>query len=530
MKKQIHKTSQRFAVILALMLCGASRSLFAARPVARWDVIPDQRVSGVFKAGVCAFHEDGVRVEFSVNGKKVFTAAAPSHNDRTGVWEYVFPLNTAGYADGEVTLGAVAVTLGAKAESYALPDLHLYANGHGSLSVKEVVWVDAQNGKDTAAGSQRAPLRTLQAAMKKVPVGGTVNLQPGIYPLGGLGGKDRKFWTTIQAAPGVKREDVQLSAGRPGANRLHFKGVTLFCDAEGGYAPIVSGENGATCCWLDDCVTMNKKGRWAANGRVFGNRMVGYVTGGITTELDDGPGCTLQRNHTVKKISSDVWTGSDCLVVNCTSEDVDPGKTGSHPDFHQSHAVDPGWVHDVILYNVSGYNCKSQGLFGVRLRDSAFVNIVFERHPDTTFYSQYSGPMENVIFAHITLINQTWLWREGYAPTDVRVFNNVFSSMGGYKTFDGTDGLFVSHNAFYATDRKGKPTGDYGLECVHVERSFVDEAARNYHLASGSAALTAGRPLQCVPADIDGKLYPAGARPCGAYAPLSALSKGTSQK
>jgi hypothetical protein len=40
----------------------------AARPVARWDVVPDQRVSGVFRAGVCAFHEDGVRVAFSLNG------------------------------------------------------------------------------------------------------------------------------------------------------------------------------------------------------------------------------------------------------------------------------------------------------------------------------------------------------------------------------------------------------------------------------------------------------------------------------
>ena len=37
-------------------------SLFAARPVARWDVVPHQRVTGVFKAGVVAFHEKGVKV------------------------------------------------------------------------------------------------------------------------------------------------------------------------------------------------------------------------------------------------------------------------------------------------------------------------------------------------------------------------------------------------------------------------------------------------------------------------------------
>ena len=45
----------------------------AARPVARWDVVPYQRIDGVFKAGVVAFHDEGVKVVFDVAGKK-FTA------------------------------------------------------------------------------------------------------------------------------------------------------------------------------------------------------------------------------------------------------------------------------------------------------------------------------------------------------------------------------------------------------------------------------------------------------------------------
>lgn len=59
----------------------------AARPVARWDVVPYQRIDGVFNAGVVAFHEDGVKVVFEVAGKK-FTADAPKLNNRTGVWEF----------------------------------------------------------------------------------------------------------------------------------------------------------------------------------------------------------------------------------------------------------------------------------------------------------------------------------------------------------------------------------------------------------------------------------------------------------
>ena len=89
---------------------------FAARPVARWDVIPDQRVSGIFRAGVCAFHEDGVSVEFRVNGDIAYVTEKPTLNPRTGVWEYVFPVNTALLPDGPVTLGARAFTLAASPE------------------------------------------------------------------------------------------------------------------------------------------------------------------------------------------------------------------------------------------------------------------------------------------------------------------------------------------------------------------------------------------------------------------------------
>ena len=42
---------------------------------------------------------------------------------------------------------------------------------------------------------------------------------------------------------------------------------------------------------------------------------------------------------------------------------------------------------------------------------------------NSDFLTQYSGPMENVLFAHVTLVNQTWAWRSSYAPVDVRVYN-----------------------------------------------------------------------------------------------------------
>lgn len=496
-------------IVLALFAC-AFVSAEAARPVARWDVVPSQRVTGVFKAGVVAFHEKGVKVEFDVAGKK-FVAENPKLNDRVGVWEYFVPINTEKLPDGPVAVKAKAVTLDG-AEYYDLPELLLYADNKKSVGSHESVTI--------------GPDESLKEAIAKVGDGGTVYLKKGVYTPQGLGGKDRKYWTTLTVAPGVKREEVEFVPGRPGANRLRFKGVTLACDFEGKYLSLLSGEGGATECWLDDCKLMNKKGRWAGNSNSFGNRMRGYVTGGETTEMNNGPDGELIRNHVVYKIASDVWTGSDRLVVNCSCHDVDPGKTGAHPDFHQSHCRAPDYVHDVILYNVSGYDCKCQGLFGLRLKDSAFVNVSFKC--DNNMYTQYSDEMINVIFAHVTLVNQTWLWREGkkgkdgnFKPTDVRVINCNLRQMGGFADLhngDGTAGLLVKANAFYGKDRKGGPAGLFGLDALQVEEGWKDAAAHDFALKSGSPALTHGMPLQCVPTDINGNPYPAGPRPCGAYA------------
>jgi hypothetical protein len=144
-------------------------------------------------------------------------------------------------------------------------------------------------------------------------------------------------------------------------------------------------------------------------------------------------------------------------------------------------------------------------------------------------YTQYSDEMINVLFAHVTLVDQTWLWRKGkqgkdgdFKPTDVRVLNCVLRQMGGFADLangDGSAGLLVRHNAFYGTERKGNPVKPYGSEALAIPRQFADEAAKNYALPASSPALKGGIGLQCVPADINGNPYPkAGPRPCGAYA------------
>ncbi|MBR4893605.1 MAG: hypothetical protein IKZ36_00210, partial [Kiritimatiellae bacterium] len=85
---------------------------FGARPVARWDVVPWQRISGVFNAGVVAFHESGVKVEFTIEagGKSFrFTADDPVFNNRTSVWEFFVPVETDRLPAGPLAIKARAV-------------------------------------------------------------------------------------------------------------------------------------------------------------------------------------------------------------------------------------------------------------------------------------------------------------------------------------------------------------------------------------------------------------------------------------
>src|SRR5690349_2275696 len=71
----------------------------ATMPVTAWDVVPYQVFDKPFNAGVVAFHETGCKVEFTVlaGGKEVpaagKTAANPTLNEQTKVWEYWIALD-----------------------------------------------------------------------------------------------------------------------------------------------------------------------------------------------------------------------------------------------------------------------------------------------------------------------------------------------------------------------------------------------------------------------------------------------------
>ena len=419
-------------ISLIAVLVGAT-AFSAMRPVAQWDVVPCQRLTEPFKAGVVAFYDKPFYVEFTVNGKKAAKVTEPTMNDRTKVVEHWFTIDPASFDPSKLKESKLVVGAKAVAEDgtkYALPDLLLYWDKNDTLGSKKTIWLDQTDGIDYNEGTKELPVKTMKQAVKRAGDGGTVYLsKPGVYPVERIGGGNgRKFWTTIMPAPGLSRKDVRIKGARTGCDKLKFKDVNIFCDIEGGQGYALAGVDASSSCWLEDCIVRNKGGRAVANTFVFGNKLVGYVTGGATTEMANGPCCKIVRNHLIKSISADVFTAEDCLAVNCKVVDVESSGVVEEPAFHRSQGLGGAWVHDVILANITATDCSCNGFIGLKLRDSVFSNITLETTgPERRFVSRYAWEMENVWFDRVKVTGQEWVWFKAenhngdFTPTDVRV-------------------------------------------------------------------------------------------------------------
>lgn len=414
----------------------AGQSFAAVRPVAHWDVVPYQRVGTPFQAGVVAMYDKPIRVVFSVNGSKVAEVANPSRNARTRVDEYWFTLDPARFEAG--ALADRVMRLGAKVvaddgTSYDVPEVNLYWNVDGAAGSTKTIWVDDKTGIDYADGSKGSPVKTIKQAIKLAGDGGTIYIASrGTYSIQRIGGgSGRRFWTTITPAPGLSRKDVTLVGGRTGCSRLCLKGLTIVSDVVGSTGYALGGVDDKSTCWVDDCIIRDKGGRAAGRSYVFGNRLVGYVTGGATTEMGDGPRAKLVRNHVLKTLSGDVFSGGDILVANCRVDDVDGSGVVEGPALHRSQGIKGAWTENVIFLNVTATNLRCHGLVGVRLRDSVFKNVKIESAVDDgSCFSRYAQEMENVWFDNVALAGQEWIWFnaavDAFAPTDVRVTNCSF--------------------------------------------------------------------------------------------------------
>lgn len=438
-------------ILLAGVLIASVSPVFAARPIAAWDVVPYQRVDGTFAAGVVAFHDKSVKVEFTINGRKFGKAVeSPSLNERTGVREFILPFPAGKLSeklgDREYTLGARVVAEGEK--PYELPALTVYANGKGTLGSKKTVWADSLNGNEFAAGDKSSPVKTLARAVKMAGDGGTVYLKEGSYSLKLLGGGfERKYWTLVTPAPGVDRNSVKITAGRPGTEKLHFRDLNLYCDCDAGeYGSIVMGEGGKTSAWFENCNFTNEKGRHAGEAYPFGNKLAAYVTGGTTYGIMYGPSALLLRGHSVKSVATHALPGENALVVNCSVDDV-RAADGASSVLITSIATPPSWAGNLIVSGLkaSGLSCRVFSLR--RIRDCAFADVAFELEASEGLYSNVAGETENVLFSNVSLAGQEIKLarskdgRGDFKPTDVIMKKCVFGTLSGCDSVDGSKGF-----------------------------------------------------------------------------------------
>ena len=442
----------RMTPAISLAALFAAAGLFAATPVAKWDVVPNQRFKGVFNAGVVAFHESALEVSFSVNGKVVHTAARKELNPRTDVTEYVFPVDSSLYGDRKLVITAEVKAKGG--EAISLPPITLYSNEKGTMGSRTNIWVDVENGIDYAEGTESAPVKTFAVAMRKCGDGGTIYCKKGIYPVNRMGGGyARRFWTTIRPAPGLSAGDVKVRGGRPATDLVRFKDVDVFVDVAGTHGMLIAGEGSLRTvnAWFDNCRLYNKRGAAAADVSPFGNKLSAYVTGGVSARLKNGP-CyaKLVRNHKVRQITSEAFSGNDMLVVNSSVVGVDPGTDiEAKPAVFAGCAITPEWLHDIVFYNVKCEGVQGNGLLGTRVRDSAFVNVSINGGGKEN-YTRFSDRMENVLFVNVRQPALEWDWHQGnvkkpgaYVPVDVRVYGCKARDMYGFPTTDGSQGLLV---------------------------------------------------------------------------------------
>jgi len=431
-----------------------------ARAIARWDVVPHQVIDEPFPMGIVAFHMNEIdRVEFSVEGGPWVAVDEKAFNPRTNVWEYTVLFDPTSVSDGQYEFRAIAYPkIG---EPRLLEPLVLYSNGNGTLPSTQV-FVSATGNDSSGDGTRQNPYQTIWRAMRSagnVLDNVTVYLEPGVYeysgtsfpqPTAGLG------WTTITAAPGVSRDDVEIvrGEGRIRVNRIRLDNVTLN-QTEGwqisGYTTL------GWDLWLSRLNAVGKdRFTLSPYADVFSKV---YVTESEFQLYRDGTmNASIVRNVNIRDIGSDAFHNSE-FVVNSSVHSIDQMHTDFHPDVFQLYG--PHRVFEnIILYNVSASRVKGQGVFvsGVAgIKDFAVVNVSIDKEGDGAWTSQIGSiPVDHLVVSHVSMPNMTWVWRSADIR-NVKVTSSLWRAIVR-QPFNGNnpsvqdewyrDNHFVSHQAY----------------------------------------------------------------------------------
>lgn len=474
--------------------------------IANWDIVPNQvipfSVTGLpdtpssFKAGVVAFHEAGVDVEFRINGVSAQRIESPEYNDRTDVWEYFITINPSNYADGPIILSATAYTDSGDYKPKKLEDITLYMNSGGTYNIgSKIKYADAVSGDDaTGDGSSGNPYKTLEKAYNEVGSGGIVYLEAGIYSAQSeLENMNYDMWTTVTRSPSTTDlSDVIITSGNFRENNIHWHEVTLQRNDTEDYSTalvFLEDQN----IWISS-VDIDGQNRTQSGDSFNVQKSNIYLTDSTIHDINNAFSTThFARNIDVTSVGADVIrAATDQLFVNITVQDINKTTTEAHCDIIQFQT--PGdYTDNVILYNFKATAMASQGIFGTDdtqyASNLAFVNIIFDQvEGDTGHFSQVKN-MEHVLIWHLTSDEAGFSVRVPDSVSTFIVHNNIFYTFSAQEE-TSLEGSAVSNNHFTSSNPFGT---DYTTGDPNYNTSLIPQNSIQSSIS-----------LECVPADING--------------------------
>lgn len=430
------------AILMGIVAQYASVPQTNLKPIARWDVVPYQRINADSKlnAGVVAFSKYGIsRVRFTINGQG-YTGTSPvdvtemTLNPQTGVWEYWTPISADKFtSDGVFTIdAAVYGNDGGYRDRFSdgggvgLDRLPLVVNATGNLPQVEA-WVSPDGSDSTGAVKDSTrPFRTIGWAIEKIRShrnsigvgnnadGGIVRLTPGSHVCGAGEASepvacDDEWLIITTAAGGTRSNTILLPGSIVPTGKIAVRGITL--EGSGslgmGYA-----DRGQTRVWAHDC-TLIGSGRGLTWAHPLSSEYKAlYFTQCSITEVHQATsGSSLCRGLTITRISDDAFQNVPA-IYNCVVDDVDPLDTGAHADVWQ-HGTgnDVNKIDDnVIVYNLRATNLKYQSVFirpdiyrpPSHAQGMAFVNVYMEMLTESHGWGGWSRWVDHLLWWHCT--------------------------------------------------------------------------------------------------------------------------------
>lgn len=487
MNPQILTKTPRNPILLtvAFLLIFLPTTVFALTPIARWDVVPYQRIQQgeTFNLGVIAFSKADIdRVEITVSGQSYsgpnpLRSTSMTYNSRTGVVEYWVPLKASDFqSNGTITLQGKVY--GKDGGLRNLETLSLVVNATGNLAQPKA-WVSNSGSDSTGTvGNSSKPFQTVGAAVSAIQNsnggradGGIVYLRSGTYSLGGGSINTTSEWFTITRDGSATQENTIINNGGTirSAKLLKIEGVTVKSTGSGKY---VFALGNPEFLWIDNSRIIGS-GRWVVNSNpVHHNSDKHYSTNNYVYDADYGyRKAALVRGVDMVKIGNDALENTP-YVVNCTLNDLDNGSTGWHADAYQvfTGASNPP-ANNRIVYNYKATDLGYQGVFmrsdTGTAKDNAFVNVMIEMRGPAS--PNESGAPVFSSFA----VSHSW--------DHLLVWNSSF--LGGHSDITATltNSSFVGNTWYMYIDRSSS-IGDPDLNYAVAGNSGKNEFLYNHYM------------------------------------------------